>query len=174
MEINFLAPGIGVIDDIYIQNEELIEHAEAGQWRDGTAGNGVNPDIRITDVHDLDQNNEIHKELLQTVIDGINLYGERFPQLRVTSGEHLRVMRYTKGGFYALHADGGANNPRNLSIVLFLNDDFEGGELEFPEFDLKLKPKAGQLVLFPSSFVYTHKSNEIIDGTKYCMVSWFR
>lgn len=174
MEINFIDPAIGLIDNVFLENEELIDAAENGQWRDGTAGNGVNPDVRITSVHDIDPNSEIHQELLQTIIDGINKYAEKFKGLRISQGEHLRIMRYNEGGFYGVHADGGPGNVRILSTVLFLNDDFEGGELIFPNQDISIKPKAGQLVLFPSNYAYAHESTKITKGIKYCAVSWFK
>lgn len=174
MELKMVAEGIGVIDGVFLQNEELIALSETGEWREGTAGNGVNPEVRITDVHDLNPESDLHKELLETIIASINEYGKNYPSLRITQGEHLRIMRYPEGGFYAPHADSGPENGRTLSISLFLNDDFEGGELVFPKQGVTIKPKAGQIVLFPSNFIYIHESTKITSGVKYSVVSWFR
>lgn len=49
-----------------------------------------------------------------------------------------------------------------FSFSLYLNDDFEGGELEFQNFPIKIKPKAGMLVGIPSGKKYTHKVNKVL------------
>jgi predicted 2-oxoglutarate/Fe(II)-dependent dioxygenase YbiX len=57
-----------------------------------------------------------------------------------------------------------------VSAVVYLNDDYDGGEIEFPRHNLTLKPKAGDIILFPSNFVYEHASLNISSGTKYSVV----
>ena len=76
------------------------------------------------------------------------------------------------GQEYKAHADGGTATKRSISPILYLNDDYEGGELEFVNFGLKLKPKPGMLVLFPSNYPYRHIAHPVTDGTKYAIVTW--
>jgi hypothetical protein len=54
--------------------------------------------------------------------------------------------------------------------VAYVNDDYEGGELYFPRFNLTLKPKKGDVMVFPSTYIYEHASNNMISGTKYAIV----
>lgn len=54
-----------------------------------------------------------------------------------------------------------------ISSVLYLNDNYVGGEIEFPQQDIVIKPSAGSMVIFPSVEPFYHKSNEIIEGYKY-------
>jgi predicted 2-oxoglutarate/Fe(II)-dependent dioxygenase YbiX len=61
---------------------------------------------------------------------------------------------------------------RALSAICYLNDDYEGGEIEFPEFKVKIKPEAGMLILFPSNFAYKHTAYPVTKGTKYALVTW--
>ena len=61
-----------------------------------------------------------------------------------------------------------------LSLVMFLNDDYEGGELEFPYFDYKIVPQKGKVVLFPSSFAYSHIAHPVEEGTKYTAINWYK
>jgi hypothetical protein len=56
--------------------------------------------------------------------------------------------------------------------ALFLNDDYEGGELYFEELDISLKPKAGTLVLFPGYYT-RHGVKEITSGTRVNTLSHF-
>jgi predicted 2-oxoglutarate/Fe(II)-dependent dioxygenase YbiX len=54
-----------------------------------------------------------------------------------------------------------------MSAILYLNDDYEGGDLRFPNHDLTLKPKAGSMVVFPSTHPFIHESLKITSGYKY-------
>lgn len=54
--------------------------------------------------------------------------------------------------------------------MAYLNDNYEGGELWFPRFDLTIKPQAGDIVVFPSTYIYEHASQDMISGTKYSVV----
>lgn len=53
------------------------------------------------------------------------------------------------------------------SSVFYINDDYSGGELFFPEYDIKIKPKAGTFVTWPSNAKYMHGVCEITDGYRY-------
>lgn len=54
------------------------------------------------------------------------------------------------------------------TIVIYLNDQYDGGELEFvePELGIKIKPKAGSIVIFPSFMPYKHQSCHVSNGRK--------
>lgn len=53
------------------------------------------------------------------------------------------------------------------SALIYLNDDYEGGELSFKLHDLELKPSRGSLVMFPGSCMYLHEVKEIQKGSRY-------
>jgi hypothetical protein len=58
-------------------------------------------------------------------------------------------------------------------MVYYANDDYEGGELEFIYFNnLKIKPNAGELLIFPSNYLFVHKVNPITKGEKYAATSF--
>jgi predicted 2-oxoglutarate/Fe(II)-dependent dioxygenase YbiX len=52
-----------------------------------------------------------------------------------------------------------------------LNEDYEGGEFIMWE-DKEIKLKTGDLMIFPSTFLYPHKVNPVTKGTRYSCVSW--
>jgi hypothetical protein len=54
--------------------------------------------------------------------------------------------------------------PFNRSLSIYLNDDFEGGILEFKHKPYKIKPKAGMLVLVPVTEEFTHRVTKITSG----------
>jgi hypothetical protein len=65
------------------------------------------------------------------------------------------------------------NSPVLIEVAanLYLTDDFEGGELYFPNLGVEIKPKAGQLVLFPGGHEYSHGVKEITSGKRIVLFS---
>lgn len=86
--------------------------------------------------------------------------------------EYYHILKYSQGQKFDAHVDGMPGGARFLSAICYLNNDFEGGELEFPNFDLTIKPKAGSLILFPSYFPFVHTAHPVTKGTKYSIVAW--
>ena len=58
-----------------------------------------------------------------------------------------------------------------VTCTMYLNDDYEGGELTFVMFGVSYKPKAGDIVIAPSAYVYAHSADPVLDdGIKYSFV----
>jgi predicted 2-oxoglutarate/Fe(II)-dependent dioxygenase YbiX len=74
------------------------------------------------------------------------------------------------GTHFKIHADHGPAYVATVSVVAYINDDYEGGEIYFPRFNLTIKPKKGDIVIFPSTYIYEHASNDMISGKKYAIV----
>lgn len=88
--------------------------------------------------------------------------------------EGYSLLRYQVGGEYKPHVDRAAANVRIVSGLIYLNDDFEGGDLFFPRHQLTVKPRTGMVVLFPSIHTHLHASLPIKSGVKYAIVTWFK
>ncbi|MBL4619121.1 MAG: 2OG-Fe(II) oxygenase [Marinicaulis sp.] len=96
--------------------------------------------------------------------------------------ETPEVLRYRKGGEYIMHSD--AYNwlrdekkwkraiDRDFSTLMYINEEFEGGEIYFPNCDFGMKPRRGMLVAFPSDWRYTHMAKPVTSGIRYAIVSW--
>jgi hypothetical protein len=54
-----------------------------------------------------------------------------------------------------------------FSMICYLNDDYEGGEIEFPNHNISIKPEAGSLLIFPGQEPFLHKVNDIRYGERY-------
>jgi predicted 2-oxoglutarate/Fe(II)-dependent dioxygenase YbiX len=114
-------------------------------------------------------NNRFYQTLIPTVEHYRRNYMDNIPDL---FHEPYNLLKYKAGTEYKAHYDGDTATRRALSPILYLNDDYTGGELEFVHFGLKIKPKSGTLYLFPASFPYAHIAHPVQTGTKYAIVTW--
>jgi len=91
----------------------------------------------------------------------------------------FQFTEYTKDGYYNWHEDSGNENEvfskRYCSMVIQLNDEYIGGELQIKDKDgneITLERGLGNLFIFYSHL--THRVKPIITGTRYSLVNWFR
>lgn len=86
----------------------------------------------------------------------------------------IGIKRYNVSTSMGQHADSYDGNTRlKYSMVLYYNDDYEGGEISFPNQNITIKPKAGSIIIFPSTEPYIHESLKIISGSKYMTASFW-
>jgi predicted 2-oxoglutarate/Fe(II)-dependent dioxygenase YbiX len=87
--------------------------------------------------------------------------------------ESINFVRYEVGQHFSVHTDHGFSYTCTLSSLVYLNDDYEGGELWFPYIDLKFKPKKGDVLFFPSTYIFAHGAMPVTEGIKYSAVTMF-
>jgi predicted 2-oxoglutarate/Fe(II)-dependent dioxygenase YbiX len=176
--------------------QELQEHARNSSTTDlsvfdpdktnetGETSWIVDKDIRDTQIVEFGplfpKIEELFKNIVKHIINpfyGIEVWDSEVPQF----------LKYGIGGHYAPHIDGRSiwvapngdkiwrkSTDRSLSAVLYINDDFEGGEFAFPDLHIQVKPKPGLLVCFPSDQNYLHSVIPVTQGTRYSIVTWMR
>ncbi len=96
--------------------------------------------------------------------------------------ERPQILRYPVGGKYHQHADSEqwlAENDtwekvhdRDYSVLLYLNNNYEGGELALINQGVKIKPSVGMLMAFPSDHNFLHAALPTTSGIRYAVVSW--
>jgi hypothetical protein len=62
---------------------------------------------------------------------------------------------------------------RDYTGIAYLNDNFTGGDLVFPELNVVITPKPGLLVGFPSNHDFVHAVPEVLSGKRYSLPVWF-
>ena len=92
------------------------------------------------------------------------------------------VLLYVKGCWYAAHADAENFVPqanswrrdvdRDYSMLFYLSDKFEGGNITFNRFGFSYKPEKGDLIIFPSDNRYLHTAEEVTEGHRYAVVAF--
>jgi predicted 2-oxoglutarate/Fe(II)-dependent dioxygenase YbiX len=116
-------------------------------------------------------------ELLEQ--DGVDWVREHFGEGALgVRDPHICVWR--AGSEMPPHADDQHPDPterhatpdRDYAVILYLNDDFEGGELWFPDLGVEIKPKKGTLVAFPGGASHFHGIAPIRGGDRYSLLCW--
>ena len=88
----------------------------------------------------------------------------------------FRLNKYSEGGFMSRHIDnihhshGQQYGFPQLTSLLMLNDNYEGGD--FIVADNEFKTKKGSAIVFPSNFMFPHEVKKIEKGTRYSIVTW--
>jgi len=159
----------------------LLETIKKTELRPGKIGTDMNIDKtkRDSNVSFVSLNNlpKIKEKLQSVLSEKIKMKGYELD----FENEQMQFTEYQKDGHYTWHQDGAPNTfyERYCSLVIQLNNEYDGGELQLKEFDFEgnetiitLEKGVGNLFVFLSST--THRVAPIIDGNRYSLVSWFK
>jgi len=88
----------------------------------------------------------------------------------------LQFLRYSQGDHYEYHYDQAPGQQRSISCILFLNEDYEGGDIFFKNPDgqneYTINKKKNRMIVWPSNFLFPHKVGPITKGERMSLVSW--
>lgn len=149
----------------------------------------IDPQLKELDkaLFDIFHHN-IKKYTDHIIQTGLGMSRETANALTINEDDGYVLLKYTSGGKYDIHYDQALHENKTkgvrvISAILYLNDDFLGGETYFKYQDYTLKPKPGRLVFFPSTYTHPHMSLPVRpplsyeggnEGVKYAIVTWFR
>lgn len=173
----------GFLDEKFC--DETIKQLKKSKWEDHYFHNSLtNENVKRSGNQELEvsfqqiPNKKIIMDKLYTAIDTYQRTID-FPWWNTWNGyTKLRFNRYTKTRKMALHCDhihtifdGERKGVPILSCLGALNDDYTGGE--FVLFgDTVVELKKGELLIFPSNFLYPHKVEPVKKGKRYTYISW--
>ena len=106
----------------------------------------------------------------------IKKYSEAFPLFSVQHITDFRINRYSEGGFMSSHVDnihhshGQVYGYPQVTALVYLNDDYEGGKFIVAE--NSFKPKKGSAIVFPSNFMFPHEAKVVTKGTRWSIIAW--
>jgi hypothetical protein len=91
---------------------------------------------------------------------------------------YISIRKYNYGADMGPHVDSEDPTDKDhpyISGVLYLNDNYDGGEIEFPNQNISIKPEAGSMIIFPSYRPYFHHPKPPINNNKYmCPFFWYK
>ena len=111
--------------------------------------------------------------IMQQYVDNVQ-YEVEYKFGRKLERTNPGIRKWLPGEYQDIHADGetasgwpGYNYIVDYGSIIYLNDEYEGGEIFFPKYNIHIQPKPGTLVFFPSTNMYAHGVTEITDGIRY-------
>lgn len=85
------------------------------------------------------------------------------------------IQRMQSGVELKSHADQHTDPSVQYATIIYINDDYQDGELFFPNLDIEIKPKAGTLLFFPGNAEYEHGVRHVGDGPiRYVLVGFIK
>ena len=162
--------------------DKIIPLIEKKSKKNLTVGHGLDKKIRNVKGYHLNfdtPTNLFYWNYIKQEIERLYAYYKiKFPKMTSSKINQIDLLKYGPGGKYEVHTDHYTTSIRHLSIIINLNDDYEGGDLVFTdqkEQEVKrLKLSKGSIVFFPSNFIYPHGIQPITKGTRYSIVSWLQ
>jgi hypothetical protein len=124
----------------------------------------------------INESLSIYKEKVISINDMFQYYPVPAGYSTTCHREAIQVLEYSPNQEYKFHHDT-SNDPnskeyhRIISIVLYLNDEFDGGGTEFPH--QTYKPSPGYGLFFPSNWCFPHSGQKVLSGKKRVAVTWY-
>jgi len=166
----------------------IIDQIERNQWSPHHWYSPTSNSVNSEETMELDvqtASSELNEILTPYVIQAGAIYNSKFAYLDSSKMRqimnkfcNIRFNRYSKGQIMREHFDhihsifdGNEKGIPVLSFILNFNDDYTGGELVFWG-DQAVKLGCGDIIMFPSNFMYPHQVKEVTVGKRYSAVTW--
>jgi len=171
--------------DLCDHTREVIESREwmSHSWYSATDNSYVSEETMELDVQNITP--EMQELFTPLIIQACNTYSEKYSfkgcdrtQEVIHKFSSIRFNRYSNGQIMRQHIDhihslfdGKDKGIPVLSLILNLNEDYEGADLFFWDNHI-VKPGKGDVVIFPSLFLFPHGVTEAKKGKRYSAVCW--
>ena len=167
--------------------EYILKDIETREWKPHTWYNAQSDTYGSEETMELDVQSitqELQELLTPIMIQAGSAYNMRYAYDNEKTGQvmnkfsPIRFNRYSSGQIMRQHHDhihslfdGNEKGIPVLSFILNLNDDYEGADLYFWDNHI-VKLGKGDIIMWPSNFLYPHGVTEAISGKRYSGVTW--
>ena len=177
----------------YQECDELINYCKTKGMTDSYVANYNNNTngIHINTNFRTSKSSYIRRSELD-ISKKIAIRSQELSGIPMNHQEELQVSYYQTGGKFDAHYDAFPGNDlayvnkmnrgagqRRCTLLIYLNDDFKGGETEFVNLNIKIKPEKGKAILFwdtnDKQMILEkskHRGNPVIDGEKWICTQW--
>jgi hypothetical protein len=179
-----LAPGVSVYSDVLPGYEQIIPYVEQV-----TASGMVLWEPKEIGGNTIDTMTFDYPEVLKDPNDHSILFNERislvlggflgFVETDFITSNNIKS-RLAHDKFMLMRYSSEAEFPKSkytedhLSVMYYLNDNYEGGSIEFPELGISYQPKANDALIFTSAPGFEYTVAKVTSGTKYSVLSYLK
>ncbi len=149
---------ISIVDDPEIWNHQSKNTTWRNRIADGNVLLRMYPDI-------LETISNVQSRLSDKISD--------FYNVKLAKPDRS-IVRWFSGSFQFPHADNTHYPNYHIGSIIYLNSNYEGGELFFPQHEITLKPVSGQAFAFPGDSYYLHGVKEITYGVRYTIPTFWK
>jgi predicted 2-oxoglutarate/Fe(II)-dependent dioxygenase YbiX len=201
MSIKMLLSNLHVIENYVAQEDVEVLLSFCKSFSDWNNMYDRCPDLSDIDVdvkyrHDVEemliaQNHSYWHPLVLKYQKKVEQYASAAYGRSLVTYHNMHLRKYSKGDNFNEHFDSEALDggkvqrlPRyrssdkvpaaliEVAINIYLNDEYTGGEIYFPDYEISVKPKPGQLIMFPGGHEFKHGVHTVTSGNRYTMASF--
>jgi hypothetical protein len=169
-KIGSSAENIRYIENVLSEEEHtvLLEYVKARkEWvHEPWDAKTVGPDQMPQDI--LNMLEKIFVFVQNTVTDFYDVKINNFKR------DNLVLIKFPRGLVLYPHIDTDSVESNHIASIYYINDDYVGGEINFPDYNVKIHPKPNSVVFFPGNENYLHEVLTIRSGDRYSTSMWFQ
>lgn len=163
--------------------KKILKYRNTLPWYQGRVSGQISLQRRAAENYKItDESPDVFRALPGTATHFLQLPNDRYL-------EPTLMIRYTKGGHFALHNDefkvtmsDGQVTHRQATLIVYLNDDYQGGQTAFLNQKLTIEPRPGKALLYnygknykqKLSYASYHTGLPVLEGTKYILLFFVR
>lgn len=116
------------------------------------------------------------QDIMPSALSTVEEISNRFMSCLDNASSHTyitNIRRLKEGENMPPHIDSGYEEGKGtkvFGVVIYLNDDFTGGDLKYPDLDIAIKPKKASLMIHSANIL--HKVLRVTSGNRYCLTSF--
>lgn len=181
---NILNNPENIIDMLNDLNDNPISHKRISPWilwGDPSDVETHYGEQKIIDLYDIEQpsgdaavdriTSDVYKLLINPSLEYSKIFLEMIgenPEKYTVNLDKFPIRKYKELKEMKEHHDSiGADSSLKYSMILYLNSDYEGGELYFKNQNILVKPEAASFIIFPATELFLHESKQLQRGVKY-------
>lgn len=135
-----------------------------------------NKSIKNINAYNVDLNEPRSLYIVNSIYSGMKFCLDKYVEMKQIPGEQILSKSFT----LQKQVDGSEINSSHYSntnakyiIMVFLNDDYQGGEIVFPKKNMGFKPQKGSIVIFPNKEDLYFQFNKINNGERYMTLHYW-
>jgi hypothetical protein len=123
-------------------------------------------------------NGNVSQQMNEVLFECLEEYTQVFGHLKTVPFYSLaqKIQKTPAGGGYHVWHDENSSIQearRSLVWMVYLNDDYEGGETEYLYYKKRIQPERGKLLIWPAGMTHCHRGGLVLKGDKYVATGWF-